>query len=102
MLGASGVWIGTRFIVAKESKASAEWKARVIAAGYDSWVKSLIWSGRPLRALANPYLKDWEENRQGEIKKLTGEGIVPLVWEMEKLEKEGKLTDEIVDAVALR
>ena len=60
MLGASGVWIGTRFIVAKESKASASWKEDVIKADYDSWVKLLVWTGRPLRALANPYLRDWE------------------------------------------
>ena len=30
MLGASGVWVGTRFIVAKESKASEVWKAEYV------------------------------------------------------------------------
>ncbi|KAJ4373780.1 hypothetical protein N0V83_002519 [Neocucurbitaria cava] len=102
MLGASGVWIGTRFIVSKESKAPKEFKQQVIKADYDSWVKLLIWSGRPLRALSNPYLKDWEQNRQAEIKELTDKGIVPLEYELDRLHKEGKLTDEIEDAVALR
>lgn len=102
MLGASGVWIGTRFIVSKESKAPQSFKDQVIAANYDSWVKLTVWSGRPLRALANPYLKDWELNRQPEIKDLTDRGIVPLQYELDRLHKEGKLTDEIEDAAALR
>ena len=65
-------------------------------------MKLLIWSGRPLRALSNPYLKDWEQNRQAEIKELTEKGIVPLEYELDRLHKEGKLTDEIEDAAALR
>jgi NAD(P)H-dependent flavin oxidoreductase YrpB (nitropropane dioxygenase family) len=102
MLGASGVWVGTRFIPSVESKAPKSFKDEVIKATYDSWVKSIIWSGRPLRALANPYILDWEQNRQTEIKELTEKGVVPLPYEIEKLHKEGKLTDEIEDAVALR
>jgi hypothetical protein len=74
----------------------------VIKANYDSWVKSIIWSGRPLRALSNPYILDWEQNRQAEIKELTDKGVVPLPYEVDRLHKEGKLTDEIEDAVALR
>jgi len=75
---------------------------RVIKADYDSWIKLTVWSGRPLRALANPYLRDWEANRQAEIKDLTDRGIVPLVYEVDRLHKEGTLTDEIEDSVALR
>jgi NAD(P)H-dependent flavin oxidoreductase YrpB (nitropropane dioxygenase family) len=75
---------------------------RVVKASYDSWVKSTIWSGRPLRALRNPYVADWELNRQAEIKELTGKGVVPLVYEIDHLHKAGTLTDEIEDAVALR
>lgn len=102
MLGASGVWIGTRFIPSVESKAPQVFKDQVIAADYDSWVKLTVWSGRPLRALRNPWLTDWEVNRQKEIKELTEKGIVPLEFELDRLHKEGKLTDEIEDAAALR
>ncbi|KAK7182476.1 2-nitropropane dioxygenase [Paraphaeosphaeria sporulosa] len=102
MLGASGVWIGTRFIVSKESKAPQIFKDQVIAADYDSWVKLTVWSGRPLRALRNPWLTDWEVNRQQEIKELMDKGIVPVDFELDRLHKEGKLTDEIEDAAALR
>jgi NAD(P)H-dependent flavin oxidoreductase YrpB (nitropropane dioxygenase family) len=102
MMGASGVWVGTRFITAVESKYPEHAKQQVIDAGYDSWVKSLIWSGRPLRALRNWYVDDWEQKRQGEIQQLVGAGKVPLEWELEILHKEGKLTEEIEEAAALR
>ncbi|SMR47228.1 unnamed protein product [Zymoseptoria tritici ST99CH_3D1] len=102
MLGASGVWVGTRFIPSVESKAPEVFKKQVIAAGYDDWVKLTVWSGRPLRALRNPYLTDWEVNRQAEIKDLTSRGIVPLVHELDKLHESGKLTDEIEDGAAMR
>lgn len=102
MLGASGVWVGTRFIPSVESKAPENYKKQAIAAGYDDWVKLTVWSGRPLRSLRNPYLTNWEVNRQAEIKDLTSRGIVPLVHELDKLHESGKLTDEIEDAAALR
>jgi len=73
-----------------------------VEAGYDSWIESTVWSGRPLRALSNKYLEDWEKNRKGEIQELLGKGIVPLEYEMDQLEKEGKLTEEIEDMAALR
>lgn len=102
MLGAEAVWIGTRFVTAKESGASEVAKRNIIEAGFDSAVKSIIWSGRPLRALSNPYIADWEQNRQAEIKELTEKGIVPLEHELDKLHEEGKLTEEITDATALQ
>ena len=101
-LGASGVWVGTRFIAAKESNATKRAKEEVIKAGYDSVVKSLFWSGRPLRASRNAYIDDWEKNRQDEIKDLTSRGIVPIHHELDKLHEQGKLTDEIEEEAKLR
>ncbi|KAK1070995.1 hypothetical protein LTR74_003644 [Friedmanniomyces endolithicus] len=102
MLGAQAVWIGTRFVTARESGASEYAKKGIINAGFDSAIKSLVWSGRPLRAMSNPYIADWERNRQAEIKELTDRGVVPLEYEMDRLEKEGKLTDEIMEGAGLR
>lgn len=102
MLGASGVWIGTRFVAARESGASAFAKKGVIDAGFDSAIKSVVWSGRPLRAMSNAYIQNWEGERQAEIRKLTLEGIVPLDFEMDRLEREGKLTEEVLDDTTLR
>lgn len=102
MLGASGVWVGTRFVVSKESGASDFAKRAIVDGDFDAAVRTTIFSGRPLRTLATPYVRDWEENRQAEIKKLTQEGIVPLEMELDKLHKEGKLTEEIEDQAVLR
>lgn len=55
-----------------------------------------------MRALKNPYVDDWEKNRQEEIRSLTLRGIIPLEYELDKLHGEGKLTEEIEDQVVLR
>ena len=44
---------------------------------------------------ANPYIKDWEENRQQEIKDLTSRGIIPVEHDMEK--KGDELDDDTLD-----
>jgi len=102
MLGAAGVWVGTRFAAAKESNATKQAKEDIVNGGFDSAVRSIIWSGRPLRASRNAYVDDWEKNRQAEIKDLTGRGLVPLQFELDRLHEEGRLTEEIEDATVLR
>lgn len=77
-------------------------KSRIIDANYDSWIVSTIWSGRPLRALRNWYVEDWETNRRDEIKALNEKGVVALEYDLDRLHKEGKLTDEIEDATQLK
>jgi len=102
MLGASAVWVGTRFVTAKESGAPEAAKRAIIGADFDSTIKSTIWTGRPLRALATPYVRNWETNRQDEIKSLQAKGVIPLYHEMDKLEKVGGITEEIEDQSTLR
>lgn len=75
---------------------------RVINAGFDSTIKSTIWTGRPLRALGTPYVRSWEQDRKVEIAELQKKGIVVLEHELDKLAREGKLTEEIEDQSALR
>lgn len=74
----------------------------IVEAGFNSTIKSTIWSGRPLRALATPYVVDWEKNRQAEIIALQSRGKVVLEHELDKLAKEGRLTEEIEDQAILR
>ncbi|OCT51383.1 hypothetical protein CLCR_08709 [Cladophialophora carrionii] len=102
MLGASAVWVGTRFVTAKESGAPEAAKRAIIAADFDSTIKSTIWTGRPLRALATPYVRNWETNRSEEIRKLTSSGIIPLQHELDHLDKIGGITEEIDDQSTLR
>ncbi|KAL3486067.1 2-nitropropane dioxygenase [Aspergillus germanicus] len=97
MLGASAVWVGTRFVTARESSASRLGKQAIVDAGFDSTMRSTLWTGRPLRALATPYIKDWELNRRAEITALQDKGIIVLDYELDRLAKDGSLTDEIED-----
>lgn len=74
----------------------------VVNSDFDSAIVTTVFTGRPLRAQSNPYLEDWEKNRQAEIKDLSSRGIVPLEYEIDKLHSEGKLTEEIEDHIVLR
>jgi NAD(P)H-dependent flavin oxidoreductase YrpB (nitropropane dioxygenase family) len=84
MYGAQAVWVGTRFIASVESSAPKTHKENVLNAGFDSDVRTLIYTGRPLRVYRSPYINDWEENRQQEIKELTQKGIIPHEGELQK------------------
>ncbi|KAI9370327.1 2-nitropropane dioxygenase [Aspergillus egyptiacus] len=77
MLGASGVWVGTRFLATEESGASRLHKEAVLKAQYGETMRTLVVSGRPLRMLPNDYIKAWESKPQ-EIARLTSQGIVPI------------------------
>ncbi|KAJ9197749.1 hypothetical protein DTO166G4_8898 [Paecilomyces variotii] len=85
MLGASAVWIGTRFILSDEAGAPEAHQEAVRTAGFDDNVRTIIFTGRPLRVRNNAYIQNWEENRQNEIKELTAKGIIPVEYDMENL-----------------
>ncbi|RMZ82501.1 hypothetical protein DV737_g1995, partial [Chaetothyriales sp. CBS 132003] len=102
MLGAQAVWIGTRFVTANESGAPEDAKRGILDAGFDSTIKSTIWTGRPLRNLKTEYVRHWEEERQEELKALQAKGILPLDYDLDRLANEDKLTDEIQDQSAMR
>lgn len=76
--GASAVWVGTRFVCAKEANAPPAHQKAVIEADYEGTVRTLIYTGRPLRVRATPFILDWENNRQAEIRELTSKGVVPV------------------------
>ena len=50
-LGADAVWVGTRFVCAKEAGAPPRHQQAIINAGYHDTVRTLIYTGRPLRCL---------------------------------------------------
>ncbi|KAI0036193.1 2-nitropropane dioxygenase [Vararia minispora EC-137] len=82
--GAQGVWVGTRFVASVEAGASPAHKKALTSAGHGDITRTLIYTGRPLRVRRTPYVADWEESRQAEIKELTSKGIVPNTHEIEK------------------
>ncbi|KAL2012798.1 hypothetical protein VTN00DRAFT_323 [Thermoascus crustaceus] len=95
MLGASAVWIGTRFILSDEAGAPHAHQEAVRTAGFDDNVRTIIFTGRPLRVRNNPYIQNWEENRQEEIKELTSKGIIPVEHDFENLSDD--VDDETLD-----
>ncbi|EJU03736.1 2-nitropropane dioxygenase [Dacryopinax primogenitus] len=84
MFGAQAVWVGTRFVASTEAGAPRMHKEAVTSAGYDDTIRSVIFSGRPLRVRKTPYVEDWENNRQAEIAELTGKGIIPAEKDLEE------------------
>lgn len=104
MMGASAVWVGTRFILVDEAGAPESHKESVRTAGFDDTIRTLIFTGRPLRVRKNPYIENWENERQAEIKKLTSKGILPYEHDLEKVmsesgSKEGGSDDDDDDAL---
>ncbi|KAJ5474476.1 hypothetical protein N7475_004042 [Penicillium sp. IBT 31633x] len=85
MLGASAVWIGTRFILSDEAGAPKAHQEAVRTSGFEDNIRTIIFTGRPLRVRKNPYIVNWEENRSEEIKQLTAKGIIPVEHDMENL-----------------
>lgn len=84
MYGADAVWVGTRFVASVEAGAPKKHKEMVTTAGFGDARRTLIYSGRPMRVRYTDYVKDWEENRQEEIKQLTSQGIIPHDDDMAK------------------
>ncbi|KAF4610616.1 hypothetical protein D9613_007140 [Agrocybe pediades] len=81
--GAVGVWVGTRFVASVEAGAPKMHKELVVSAGFEDVARTVIFTGRPMRVRKTPYVADWEENRQNEIKELTSKGIIPHYKELE-------------------
>src|SRR5271154_5754440 len=51
------IWIGTRFVLSEEAGASKAHQEAVRTAGFDDNVRTLIFTGRPLRVRNNPYIQ---------------------------------------------
>ena len=85
MLGATGVWVGTRFVLCEEAGAPRAHQEAVRTAGFDDNVRTIIFTGRPLRVRNNPYIQNWEDQRQEEIKTLTDSGKIPVEHDMENM-----------------
>jgi NAD(P)H-dependent flavin oxidoreductase YrpB (nitropropane dioxygenase family) len=82
MLGAVGVWVGTRFVASREAGCSEEHKRAVVGAGLADTLRTLVVSGRTLRVRENEYIRGWEA-RPEDIRALTAKGVVPMMKDME-------------------
>mmetsp|Transcript_33808 Transcript_33808/g.49687 ORF Transcript_33808/g.49687 Transcript_33808/m.49687 type:complete len:357 (-) Transcript_33808:151-1221(-) len=88
-LGADAVWVGTRFICSEEAGAPPRHQQSVLTAGYHDTIRTIIYTGRPMRVRKTDYIQDWE-SRPEEIKSLTSKGVIPIQHDIERMTKEGK------------
>lgn len=63
-LGATGVWMGTRFIASKEAHAGELYREAVLEAADEDTVRTRSYSGKPMRVKKNPYVEEWETRPQ--------------------------------------
>eukprot|EP00750_Incisomonas_marina_P032128 INCI8897.1.p1 GENE.INCI8897.1~~INCI8897.1.p1 ORF type:complete len:357 (-),score=55.90 INCI8897.1:300-1370(-) len=88
-LGADAVWVGTRFICAEEAGAPPRHQRSVLSAGYHDTIRTIIYTGRPMRVRNTEYIQDWE-NRPDQIKALTSKGIIPIEHDIKRMSEEGQ------------
>ncbi len=62
--GAQGVWMGTRFIASTEARAAETYKKRIAEIRGEDTVVTRCYSGKPMRAIRNPYIEEWERRPQ--------------------------------------
>ncbi|CEH18813.1 2-nitropropane dioxygenase [Ceraceosorus bombacis] len=86
--GADGVWVGTRFVASQESGAPRKHKEAVLTSTHETDVRTIIFTGRPLRLKNTPYIQKWED-RPDEIKKLTSQGVIPVYHDLENDDEKG-------------
>lgn len=91
--GAQAVWVGTRFVCATEAGAPKIHKNAIINADYHDTVRTVIYTGRPMRVLRTPYVDDWEK-RPEEIRNLTSSGKIPAHVEYEQRMAKGEEIDD--------
>jgi enoyl-[acyl-carrier protein] reductase II len=63
-LGATGVWMGTRFIASEEAHAGELYRQAIIEAADEDTVRTRSYSGKPMRVKKNPYVEEWETRPQ--------------------------------------
>jgi enoyl-[acyl-carrier protein] reductase II len=62
MLGADGVWVGTRFIATPEARSVAGYKDALVSTGEDGTAISRAFSGKPMRVVRNKTTQHYEEH----------------------------------------
>jgi NAD(P)H-dependent flavin oxidoreductase YrpB (nitropropane dioxygenase family) len=95
-LGAQAVWVGTRFVACTEAGASKRHKQAVVGCGPHDTMRSLVYTGRPLRILKNEYAESWENERAAEMKELLAKGVLPIKHDFEaKVTRGLTISDEL-------
>eukprot|EP00924_Labyrinthula_sp_SR-Ha-C_P010131 snap_masked-scaffold_40-processed-gene-2.37-mRNA-1 protein AED:1.00 eAED:1.00 QI:0/0/0/0/1/1/2/0/336 len=62
--GASGVWIGTRFMLTPEANTHIKYKERLLKASSDETVVTKCYTGKRLRVLNNEYVREFDDGKR--------------------------------------
>ncbi|KAH9249806.1 hypothetical protein BASA81_012401 [Batrachochytrium salamandrivorans] len=89
-LGAEAVWVGTRFICATESASPPRHVEGVLKAKALDTLRTLVFTGRPLRVTRNDFIDSWEGPRKAQIQELCDKGIVPMQYDLAEAERKGE------------
>mmetsp|Transcript_25240 Transcript_25240/g.30553 ORF Transcript_25240/g.30553 Transcript_25240/m.30553 type:complete len:369 (+) Transcript_25240:64-1170(+) len=81
-LGAQGVWCGTCFLATPEANCEDRYKEQLLLKESHQTVRTLIYSGRPMRVARNAVINKWEGERRAEMEELLKSGTIPLAVEM--------------------
>merc|ERR1712190_42931 len=81
-VGCSGVWVGTRFIASEEAGAGPVHKKKVVEADFGDTIRTIIYSGRPMRVFKTPYNEEFETKRADEIQEMQALGFPAFVKDM--------------------
>jgi len=87
--GAQAAWVGTRFVCATESGSPKAHQQAIIECPHGDTIRTLIFSGRPLRVRKTPYVMNWEEERRKEMKELLENAIIPVQHDLERFDRGG-------------
>lgn len=77
MLGADGVWVGTRFIATPEARSAPGYKDALLHTGEDGTVISRAFSGKPMRVVRNKTTQHYEEHPE-ELKPFPDQMLVAV------------------------
>lgn len=86
MLGADGVWVGTRYLASVESEAHPEWKRRLLNASAVDTCRTHVFGRQdplfnPIRVLRNKVVEEWDD-RVDEVP-LDDQGTAGVIGSME-------------------
>jgi enoyl-[acyl-carrier protein] reductase II len=89
-LGASGVWMGTRFVASVEALAHVNYKNKIVEIDEEGTVITRCHSGKPCRLIRNQFTDSWE-GRENEILPFPLQSIKVGTEAAKKARYEGKV-----------
>merc|ERR1719361_838004 len=94
-VGCSGVWVGTRFIASEEAGAGPMHKKKVVNSDYSDTIRTIIYTGRPMRVFRTPYNVEFTEKRQDEIEECQSMGMPAWLKDIDMSVLDGASTSSV-------